>query len=238
MKRKAGLIIAAVFALGGIILCTAAVFAGVRLDDLRWHTAGTAEQSEYEFKDIESLDIELDVTDMQIVTGNGDKIKVMLSDDNGNVRCHLDGKTLEITDSGRNGIFWLPWVGRGSMDILLEIPEGFRFEETELNVGAGDVQIENLDTKNLEIECGVGSIDLSGIIRGNADLDCGVGEIRMSLAQKEQDFDYNIDCGVGEISVGSMDFDGLGAERKVNNGASQKINVDCGVGSINITFEE
>lgn len=259
--HRAAMIAAGIFGAAGIGLCTAAMVIGVNSGDLRSdihqlkdrvEAAGadvsfvspekeeqTADSTIQSYTEVSSLDIELNYAGMEIVKGAGKEIQVTIPGEaDGKVKCRQQGDRLEISDN-RKGIFSFMHSDTDDTRIYLSVPENVRFRETEIEAGAGDLNITDLNTQDLVMNCGVGEIQFEGSVTGNADIDCGVGSIYMRLAQSEKDFNYDIDCGVGSASIGGMDFlDGMGVERSVDNGADQMMSVECGVGDIEIQFAD
>ena len=107
-----------------------------------------------------------------------------------------------------------------------------------IDVGAGNLEIQNLQAKNLEVDCGVGEVNIGGKVSKKVDADCGVGQITMALIGNENDYDYEINCGIGSVSINGTTYSSLATEQKIDNNAGNKINLDCGVGEIDVTVKE
>lgn len=246
--HKIGLITAGIFAAAGIGLCTAALIIGINsgelsadlkklMDRKRGSKTETRTEEEVSFEDVSRLDIELGYADMEILEGESDKLRVVLTGSAQDIECRQNGETLMISDN-REGLFSFLPIEENDVSIRMEIPKNAKFQETDIEVGTGELHAEFLDTGELSLDCGVGEIAFGGIIRKDADIDCGVGSISMNLAQSEKDFNYDIDCGVGDVRIGSQKFDGIGTERSIDNDAAWNMELDCGVGDIKITFEK
>ena len=163
MKKftKVCLILAAILAVLGISFCIVSVAVGVDFRDLRklafyerldQKTDQKAEPEGKEFqKDftgIRKLELELGITDMNIVNSADDQIHVYGSNLDSSFQCRKDEDTLEI-ESKRS--FRLS--GNQSDLITLEVPEGMVFEEVELYIGMGSLNEEIINSRKLDIEC-------------------------------------------------------------------------------------
>lgn len=102
-------------------------------------------------------------------------------------------------------------------------------------VGAGEIDFDNVETQNLELDCGVGEINIAQATAKDVDLDCGVGEINITLEAAEEDYSYSVDCGIGEVSVGESNYSGLGTTKEIKGGRND-MNIDCGIGEVTVEF--
>lgn len=250
--QKIGMIAAGILAACGIGMCTAAAIVGVNSGELKedlkrllkigagteGHVAEHVSDGSLEtFSGIQRLHINLDQAGLQVVRGASDKVQLGIQGNQKGIHCTQDGDTLRIREDEKSKIAFFHWNDHTS-EICLEIPENVKLKKTEIDIGTGECYIEELDTEELNLDCGIGDVHFSGIIRGDADIDCGIGSLYMSLAQQEEDFNYDLNCGVGTAVIGGMEFDGLGTDKKIDNNAKQKMYVDCGVGDVEINFEE
>ena len=227
MKKftKVCLILAAILAVLGISFCIVSAAVGVDFRDLRklafyerldQKTDQKAEPEGKEFqKDftgIRKLELELGITDMNIVNSADDQIHVYGSNLDSSFQCRKDEDTLEI-ESKRS--FRLS--GNQSDLITLEVPEGMVFEEVELNMGMGSLNAEILNSRKLDIECGVGSVVISGRVEETCEIECGVGEVTLNLDNGEEDFNYQVECGIGSVTLGENSYSGISKEKEINN---------------------
>ena len=154
-------------------------------------------------------------------------------------------------------------------EIIIEIPRDIKFEKVnidsgagemiidgiysnsfELSLGAGKVDINNLEVynsgnidagasnltisnsiiNNLDLDIGIGSASINGIITGKSEIDAGVGNLLLNL--KSNNYKYIVDKGVGNISLNS---------KKIKSGTygngTNIIDIDGGIGTIEINEE-
>ena len=110
-------------------------------------------------------------------------------------------------------------------------------DTADISVGAGEMEIAAIEVKDLKMDTGVGKMEITGSVTGDVVADCGVGELDLTLANHEQDFNYEVDCGLGEIKVGSNNFSGFDGTKSMDNNALQDMTIDGGVGSIKVAFK-
>lgn len=107
-----------------------------------------------------------------------------------------------------------------------------------VSIGSGSATLKEVTADNFSVEVGMGSLEFSGSIQSKADVECAMGSVEMELEGAEADFNYDIESAMGSLQIGKHDYSGLAKEKKINNGASKKIEVECAMGSIEISFKE
>lgn len=123
-------------------------------------------------------------------------------------------------------------IGAGSFQAASFTTEGL----LEIEVGAGNAELQNFSANGVKLECGVGMVRMRGAVEGDIHAECGVGTIEMDLDAIENDYNYNIDCAVGLIRINGSKRGGLfSAKSSVSSpNAKGTINLECGVGKIEL----
>lgn len=111
-------------------------------------------------------------------------------------------------------------------------------EKCQADVGAGQIDFEQIEANVLELKANVGQIDTEEIEADQIDIDCGIGSIDVLAAGREQDYNYVIECSVGEVDIGDNSFSGLGSKRKIENAGDKNMQVKCSVGQVDVSFSE
>ena len=244
MKKftKVCLILAAILAVLGISFCIVSVVVGVDFRNLRElvfykRVEQKTDQKEKEFqKDftgIRKLELDIGITEMDLVSSADDQIHVYGSNLDSSFQCRKDGDTLEIESKRR---FRLS-ENRGDV-ITLEVPEGMTFDEVELTIGMGSLNAEILNSRELDIECGVGSVIINGRVEKTCEIECGVGEVTLNLDNGEEDFNYKVKCGIGSVTLGQNSYSGISNEKEISNRADRMMSVECGMGNVMGTFDK
>ena len=107
-----------------------------------------------------------------------------------------------------------------------------------VEVGAGNLMIEQFDARALEIDCGIGKAELYGTVLEDVDAKCGIGQIVLGLKGKEEDYDYMVNCDLGTTSINDKEYSALSEHREIDNDAGREISLDCGIGKIELMVEE
>lgn len=179
-----------------------------------------------------NLDIELGAGVLEIYYGDVENIQIE-QEDVPNFKSYIEDDTLHIEGGVRIGI------NTSGGKIALVLPKGMTFDEIELEVGAGEADVEGLTANSVNIEVGAGEADISKLDVKELNAEVGAGELYVKLVGKETDYSYDIECGIGEIQIGDNSYGGLGRTKNItNSGSTRFLDIECGVGEIQIEFQE
>ena len=125
-------------------------------------------------------------------------------------------------------------VDMGTIDLECDL----KVQELSVEVGAGEFSgYGNITAANCDLQVGAGTIDIDQIDVQKLNADCGAGEIDMVVTGKEKDYNYNLSCGMGEIDLENSEYSGLGIEKTISNeGAKKDMVLECGMGEIDVEF--
>ncbi len=102
--------------------------------------------------------------------------------------------------------------------VTLYIPAKSSFEEVEIQVGAGQLQLADIKAGDLKAEVGAGEILMSDMTADNLDVTVGMGQISMD----------NVQVQALDVEVGMGSFDMRGDILK-------KADLECAMGNIEMT---
>lgn len=187
----------------------------------------------YQFQNnCSNLDIEVLAGNLEIYYDDVDEIEV---EQNGvsNFESRVDGDTLQISGGKKLS------VNNSGGNIKIIVPKGYVFDEVDMEIGAGQAEIDGLCAKAMDIEVGAGQADITNLDVQHFNASAGAGKINTELIGSESDYNYDVECGIGEIIIGRSSFEGFARDTYIENpGAEREIDVECGVGQIAISFEK
>lgn len=102
----------------------------------------------------------------------------------------------------------------------------------------GSVEIQKAQLNGLEAEADMGSIELSGTVDGDIEADAEMGSIVLALAQKWEDFNYEISAELGTVTLGDEEYSGMSSLKEVDSGADFRMVLNSSMGDIDISFEQ
>ena len=125
-------------------------------------------------------------------------------------------------------------VDMGTIDLECDL----KVQELSVEVGAGEFSgYGNITAAYCDLQVGAGTIDIDQIDVKKLNADCGAGEIDMVVTGKEKDYNYELSCGMGEIDLENSEYSGLGIEKTISNeGAKKDMVLECGMGEIDVEF--
>lgn len=185
-----------------------------------------------DYESCNSLDIEFSAGTLMVYYDDVAEIKVE-QDGVKDFNCRYDGNTLRI-QGGRKAL-----LNNSKGNITVIVPKGFVFKEVDMEIGAGQANVENLCAEEFDIEVGAGQANLENIDVKYLKAKTGAGQIDANLVGSQGDYKYDLECGIGEIQIGGSSYGGFGRETTIENpGAQRELDVECGVGQIVIEFQE
>lgn len=125
-------------------------------------------------------------------------------------------------------------VDMGTIDLECDL----KVQELSVEVGAGEFSgYGNITAAYCDLQVGAGTIDMDQLDIQKLNADCGAGEIDMVVTGKEKDYNYDLSCGMGEINLEDSEYSGLGIEKNISNeGARKDMVLECGMGEIDVEF--
>ena len=125
-------------------------------------------------------------------------------------------------------------VDMGTIDLECDL----KVQELSMEVGAGEFSgYGNITAAYCDLQVGAGTIDIDQLDIQKLNADCGAGEIDMVVTGKEKDYNYDLSCGMGEINLEDSEYSGLGIEKNISNeGARKDMVLECGMGEIDVEF--
>lgn len=125
-------------------------------------------------------------------------------------------------------------VDIGTIDLECDL----KVQELSVEVGAGEFSgYGNITAAYCDLQVGAGTIDIDQLDIQKLNADCSAGEIDMVVTGKEKDYNYDLSCGMGEINLEDSEYSGIGIEKNISNeGARKDMVLECGMGEIDVEF--
>ena len=116
--------------------------------------------------------------------------------------------------------------------------DGMQVQNAEVSIGAGRIELKDMEAAVLEAEVGMGEFVADGAINERANVECSMGNVEMEIDGREEDFNYRLSGAMGNIDLGKESYGGFSSEVNLKNGASKEMKVDCSMGNISIRFRK
>lgn len=169
------------------------------------------------------------------------KDKVRVGKDDGSLVLETTGRTQDrkiLVSYPQNYTFDETSIEIAAGTVTLK--DGFNTGELDVSVAAGEfTNTGRLTAREVSIEVGAGNVELSELDTKELEADCGVGNIELNISGRETDYNYEISCAAGEIEIGGSSYSGIGHSKEITNpNAKGDMELNCGVGNITVTFTE
>lgn len=183
-----------------------------------------AESMSFQTTDVRGMDLEVGAAEVEILEDSSAKEITVKTD--GKYDIYLKNSVLYIKSRNLND----------NDTLVIELPSDTTFGNVDIEAGAGVVEIERFNTKELEVEVGAGELVINQASVKECDIHVGMGSVEIYLEGSEEDYNYEIECGAGNVQIGQESFGGLAAEKHINNHAGANVEIECGMGSVVIGF--
>lgn len=211
---------------GGIVI-------GVSPDDILEYSTPTEHTISLADMDIPDLELELGAGEFEIIESD---VKDIVVRSTKKLDVSADGDTIKI-HSPRQLYFMKIGIVSDRNNVIIEVPRGMKFEDIEMQIGAGEMNCENLYAEKIRMEIGAGTIYVDSFTCEEAVLSVGAGEISIEEGIAE---DVDADVGLGNLIFRGNVLDKLDADCGMGNlqmwleGSEKDHNydIDCGMGNV------
>lgn len=158
-----------------------------------------------ELLEVASLQIDLEYTNLYIKTGEKFEIKT----NNSEITFENNNDSVKIKEEGKR------WFKNKNVEssLIIYIPENMPvLDETNIDIGAGKINIEKLNTKGLYLELGAGEVHIENVIATSETvIDGGAGKTEIQQSKLNN---LKADLGIGEFNFSGI----LTGKSTINSG--------------------
>lgn len=161
--------------------------------------------------------LKVEVGGCQFETKSSDDASIYLEVKNAyKFQGYVEDGTLYIRTTARV----INWSEVNDCKITLYLPDGYRFEEADIEMGAGDMKLKRLCADSVSLEAGAGQITVDGIQAREVEVSIGAGRIMLE--------DMEITELEAEVGMGEFVADG-----SINGSAE----VNCSMGNVEMKLD-
>ena len=126
-------------------------------------------------------------------------------------------------------------------NVKVYIPKEKLIEDVQINVGAGNVTLEEIYTKALKVSIGAGDINIRGKLLGENEVYSQAGNITIKMQEADRlEYNYDVETAMGEIYVGEKTIENeyaFGGHIVEDNKAHNNLKAKTEVGNLKIDFK-
>lgn len=210
------------------------------LDSSRWNCTAVS--------DVKELNVDMAAGYLEIKRYAGNDVKVYILNSDRRTKISQDGKELEIQQD--EAVI---------EPIKILIPQDTVFDSVDLEVQAGECEVDGFSAKELEVSVGTGEMLISGAVyikesqwnvkagelvvdqltSQESDFECGAGSMEVTMTGKQDDYYLNGKVSAGSLEFGDNIWEGLfehfdyGSDSALNH-----VKAECAAGEIVIDFTD
>lgn len=223
----------------GVVLCCVGVGLGATLEsleavDIHGNSENMDESASAEYNNVSRLELDVSAGEVHIMLYDGDVIRTEQEGIN-SYECRQDGRSLIIRAKKKRFPFYLMGHNVGVLNIYL--PREMKFDEADIDIGAGQVQIAYLNADSMDIDVGAGELLADYLVTRDLDIDVGAGSAEVCMPGRREDYHCVLSYGIGEIVLDGESSGGLGGKSTLSGTTGRQIEIDVGVGSAVLDFD-
>ncbi len=144
-------------------------------DEISWNGNSEWVNTEFSGKEMTRLDVNVKATAVRIRTvKEGEPVRIETN--NEYITSWVDGSTLNVVEKS-HGFFG--WGGTG--DLVIYVREDTTFDSVEIEIGAGTLDVERLEARDLKLNLGAGKTAIDELFATRrAEIDGGAGVVEGS----------------------------------------------------------
>lgn len=165
---------------------------------------------------------------------SGDDSFMVQAENMDKYQCYVEDSALVIRGTG--AVTDLSNINMQKSEVTLYVPEDYVFSGAELELGAGNMEIESIKASELKLECGAGRINVQYADTAEGEFKCSAGSVNVRLFGVKGDYNYSIKSAVGMVQIGDESYSGVTAKQDIRNNSEKDIEIECTMGSICLEF--
>lgn len=203
-------------------------------DEISWNGNSEWVNTEFSGKEMTRLDVNVKATAVRIRTAKeGESVRIETN--NEYITSWVDGSTLNVVEKS-HGFFG--WGGTG--DLVIYVREDTTFDSVEIEIGAGTLDVERLEARDLKLNLGAGKTAIDELVATRrAEIDGGAGVVEIRGGEL-RDLDLDLGAGKAEVrakvigngrvtaGVGKTELTLIGREE------DYRLRIDKGIGSVTL----
>lgn len=203
-------------------------------DEISWNGNSEWVNTEFSGKEMTRLDVNVKATAVRIRTAKeGESVRIETN--NEYITSWVDGSTLNVVEKS-HGFFG--WGGTG--DLVIYVREDTVFDSVEIEIGAGTLDVERLEARDLKLNLGAGKTAIDELFATRrAEIDGGAGVVEIRGGELH-DLDLDLGAGKAELrarvvgngrvtaGVGKTELTLIGREE------DYRLRIDKGIGSVTL----
>ena len=179
----------------------------------------------------EAMDLNLAFCDVEFKQGDEYKVELTYDAKMDRPDTSIENGTLNVTTSDEH--FISGEEDGFTMRVEITVPEGTTLTDAELTLDACQVDLSELDAKNLDLNMDIGELNIDGLTFETAKFNLNLCDATIQMVGESADYDYDIVNGLGSLTLDGTDVENAEA----NTNAPNFYEMDADLSDIEITYQ-
>lgn len=180
---------------------------------------------------VEKLEVEVFAGTVEIRETTGSEIKLSGLYDADEVEFDREDRELKIARNYHHD--------HTGENLVIEIPGDKKFQELDIYIGAGSLEASRtLQVQETDIEVDAGSVEIQLLDSQKTDLECNAGKLSVKHTGRLDDYKVELECNTGKIQLGGNSYAGVQNGTFGSTSSKKTIDIECNAGNTEVTFEE
>jgi len=179
----------------------------------------------------EAMDLNLAFCDVEYKQGDEYKVELTYDANMNRPETSIENGTLIVTTSDEH--FISGEEDGFTMKVEITVPAGTALTDAELTLDACQVDLSDLNAKNLDLNMDIGELTIEGLTFNTAKFNLNLCDATIKLVGEAADYDYDIVNGLGSLTLAGIDVENAEA----NTNAPNFYEMDTDLSDIEITYQ-
>ena len=179
----------------------------------------------------EAMDLNLAFCDVEYKQGDEYKVELTYDAKMDRPDTSIENGTLKVTTSDEH---FISGEDDGfTMKVEITVPAGTTLTDAELTLDACQVDLSDLDAKNLDLNMDIGELIIDGLSFDTAKFNLNLCDATIQMVGESEDYDYDIVNGLGSLTLDGTDVENAEA----NTNAPNFYEMDADLSDIEIIYQ-
>lgn len=179
----------------------------------------------------EEMDLNLALCDVEFAQGDEYRVELTYEAEMNRPDISIENGTLSVTTSDEH--FISGDESGFTMKLEITVPEGTSLSEADLTMDACQVDISDLDSKNLALNMDIGELTVESLNFDTARFNLNLCEATIQMIGETADYDYDIDMGLGSLTLEGTDLENASSDTNAPN----YYELDADLSDVEITYQ-
>ncbi|SDM46549.1 DUF4097 family beta strand repeat-containing protein [Lachnospira pectinoschiza] len=193
-----------------------AILIGLYIHVIRYSIGGALGKNlsqDFTGEEVNSIELDTDTATTKIVYGDEFNVKYSVSRGS-DVKVELEDGKLNVKENSSTKVVGISFLASESGVITITLPYNTNLDKIDVDLAAGNLNIEDINSEEIDIKSDVGNTKLNGITTEKLNIDSSVGNVKITDGSAD---DCTISVNTGNIKITDCDIETGSCTSQVGN---------------------